>query len=69
MKSINYPVERYIIVTYPTSEDLYIAIDFAILNTIYISRKLSKIQTELTNFFQREKREREHVILMNLPRT
>ena len=55
MKSINYPVERYIIVTYPTSEDLYIAIDFAILNTIYISRKLSKIQTKLINFFQREK--------------
>ena len=55
MNSINYPVERYIIVTYPTSEDLYIAIDFAILNTIYISRKLSKIQTKLINFFKREK--------------
>ena len=68
MKSIYYLEERYIIVTYPTSEDLYIAIDSAILSTIYISRKLSKIQTELTNFFQRE-REREHVILMNLPRT
>ena len=55
MKSINYPVERYIIVTYPTSEDLYIAIDSAILSTIYIRRKLSKIQTKLINFFQREK--------------
>ena len=55
MKSINYPVERYIIVTYPTLEDLYIAIDSAILSTIYISRKLSKIQIELNNFFQREK--------------
>ena len=47
MRSIYYLVERYIIVTYPTSEDLYIAIDSAILSTIYISRKLSKIQTEL----------------------
>ena len=68
MKSIYYLVERYIIVTYPTSEDLYVAIDSAILSTIYISRRLSKIQTELTNFFQRE-REIEHVILMNLPHT
>ena len=59
---------QIIIVTYPTLEDLYIDIDSTILSTIYISRKLSKIQTELTNFFQRE-REREHVILMNLPRT
>ena len=68
MKSIYYLVERYIIVTYPPSKDLYIAIDSAILSTIYISRKLSKLQTELTNFFQRE-RGREHVTLMNLPRT
>ena len=69
MKSIYYLVERYIIVTYPTSKDLYIAIDSAILSTIYIHKKLSKIQTELTNFFFREKREREQVILMNLPST
>ena len=51
MKSIYYLVERFIIATYPTSEDLYIAIDSTILSTIYISRKLSKIQIELTNFF------------------
>ena len=55
MKSIYYLIERYIIVTYPPSKDLYIVIDSAILSTIYISGKLSKIQTELTNFFQREK--------------
>ena len=55
MKSIYYLIERYIIVTYPPSKDLYIVIDAAILSTIYISGKLSKIQTELTNFFQREK--------------
>ena len=55
MKSIYYLVERFIIATYPTLEGLYIAIDSVILSTIYISRKLSKIQTELTNFFQREK--------------
>ena len=69
MKSVYYLVERFIIATYPTSKGPYIAIYSVILSTIYISRKLSKIQTELTNFFQREKREREHVILMNLPST
>ena len=69
MKSVYYLAERYIIVAYPTSQDLYIAIDFVILNTIYIHKKLSKIQTELTNFFLERKREREQVILINLPST
>ena len=53
MNTIVWPLQAKI----SNSTTIYIAIDFTILSTIYISRKLSKIQTGLTNFFREKKRE------------